>query len=182
MHIMNDENFGLLLKAAVVTLPTKIEKTIQMAEKGELGNDASRIFAFLASERYPGDRLAISKFMSDEDGSRLNNALVRAERAAKLQGHFDPSHNPANEQKPQPEPNVAHPSEEPTTNADEDTPSKFAAYAKEMIDAHAAQNGISQHHAIDDLLKTSPYFRILLNAAKGQTVQHSRATQEISGA
>jgi hypothetical protein len=177
MDILSDDNFGLLLKASAVTLPTKIHKTLRMVEDGKLTKEAAtQVFAHLATERYGADRLAVSKFMADGDGQRLCNAMVVAERAVKLNERA----NPASEQRPQPEPSAEQPSEAPTTNADENTPNKFAAYAKEMIDAHAAQNGISQHHAIDDLLKTSPYFRILLNAAKGQTVQHSRATQEVS--
>jgi hypothetical protein len=160
MDILSNENFDLLLKSAAVTMPTKIFKTIKMAEAGELGGKgASDIFNFLAAERYPRDKLAVSKFMADEDGGRLNNALVRAERAAKIE-HY----NPANEQKPQPQPDVEHPSNEPTHNA----PNKFANAAQEMAVAHANQNQISIHHAYDDLLKTSQYFRLLLRAAKGK--------------
>jgi hypothetical protein len=162
MNYLSDDNYGNLLKMASITLPTKIHKTIEMAEKGELGNDASRVFRFLAEERYPGDRLAVSKFMADDDGSRLNNVLVRAERAAKIE-HY----NPANQQRPASQPDVEHPSEEATTGG-EDTPNKWAAYAQEMAVAHANQNGISIHHAYDDLLKTSQYFRLLLRAAKGK--------------
>ena len=162
MDILSDDNFGLLLKMASATLPTKIFKTIDMAEKGELGNAGPQIFRFLAEERYPGDRLAVSKFMADDDGSRLNNVLVRAERAAKIERY-----NPANQQRPASQPDVEHPSDEATTGGD-DTPNKWAAYAQEMAVAHAQQNQISIHHAYDDLLKTSQYFRLLLRAAKGK--------------
>lgn len=176
MDTLSDENFGLLIKMANITVPTKIYKTIEMAEAGKLsGKAASDVFQFLAQERYPGTKLAVSKFMADDDGSRLNNVLVRAERAAKIERY-----NPANQQRPAPQPDVEHPSEEPTTG-DGDTPGKFAVYAKEMIDAHSRQTGLSAHHSIDELLKTSQYFRLLLRAAKGQ-VHHSRATQELSGA
>jgi hypothetical protein len=159
MNILSNENFDLLLKTAAVTMPTKIHKTIEMAEAGELsGSVASRVFNHLAGERYPGNPLAISKFMADEDGGRLNNALVRAERAAKIQ-HY----NPASEQTPAPQPSVEKPSDEPTHNAQ----NKFANAAQEMAVAHANQNKFSIHHAYDDLLKNSQYFRLLLAAAKG---------------
>ena len=163
MDILSDDNFGLLLKMSSATLPTKIFKTIQMAEKGELDTEAAtQIFKFLAEERYPGDCLAVSKFMADDDGSRLNNVLVRAERAAKIERY-----NPANQQRPASQPDVEHLSDEASTGGD-DTPNKWAAYAQEMAVAHAQQNQISIHHAYDDLLKTSQYFRLLLRAAKGK--------------
>ena len=78
-----------------------------MVEDGQLSGDAAtQVFAHLASERYPGDKLAVSKFMADGDGSRLNNAMVVAERTAKMTGSYDQSNNPASEQRPQPEPSV----------------------------------------------------------------------------
>ena len=181
MNVLSDENFDLLIKSAGVTGPTKVYKATQLAEAGKLsGKVGSEIFNFLASERYGSDKLAVSKFMADSDGQALNNALVRAESAAKRGERREPfaldSHNPANDQRAAATPNLEDADEETETNATEgfargsDTPnelrSKYARYAKEMILAHAQQEGVSEHHAIDALLRTSPYFRQILSASK----------------
>ena len=171
MNMLSDENFDLLIKSAAVTMPTKIFKTVEMVEAGKLsGATAAYAFNHLAAEAFPGDKLAVSKFLNGE-GQALSNAMVRAERTEKIHRV-----NPASEQAPQPEPGVEHPSEEPTHNATD----KFAAAAQEMAEAHVkAGLAPSIHHAYSDLLQNNAYFRLLLKASNGQ-VQHSRASQEAS--
>ena len=181
MDILDNDNFDLLLKASAVTLPTKIYKTLRMVEDGQLTKDAAtQVFARLASERYPGDRLAVSKFLSDGDGSRLMNAMVASERVAKMTGSNDMQSNPANRQRPQPEPDVEHPSEDVTFNTD-GAPNKFAAAAREMAVGHAKLLGLSLQDAMTDLIENSQYYRLLLRAA-GESFDKDARSAEISSA
>ena len=120
MDILDNENFDLLLKAATISLPTKIHKSLRMVESGALSKEAAtQVFAHLASERYPGDKLGLSKFLADGDGARLMNAMVVAERTAKSEpptrGHNDQSDNPANRNRSAKKPKVEDADEEVET-------------------------------------------------------------------
>ena len=112
MDILSNDNFSLLLKAETITLSTKIYKSLRMVESGALSKEAAtQVFAHLASERYPGDKLALAKFMADGDGARLCNAMVIAERLAKT--------NPAKLQRPAKKPKVEDADEEVETEEGE---------------------------------------------------------------